>query len=61
MEEASNALFQWFDNNLLKSNPDKCHLLLSGNEIKRLKMTNMWLRIVSTRNYSASTRLVAEF
>ena len=32
IEEASTALFQWFDNNLLKSNPDKCHLLISSNE-----------------------------
>ena len=31
LEEASTALFQWFDN-LLKSNPDKCHLLISSNE-----------------------------
>ena len=32
IEEASTALFQWFDNNLLKNNPDKCHLLISSNE-----------------------------
>ena len=32
LEEASIALFQWVDNNLLKSNPDKCHLLISSNE-----------------------------
>ena len=31
-EEASTALFQWFDNNLLKNNPGKCHLLISSNE-----------------------------
>ena len=28
LEEASTALFQWFDNNLSKSNPDKFHLLI---------------------------------
>ena len=28
LEEATNALFDWFDNNRLKSNPDKCHALL---------------------------------
>ena len=32
IEEPSAALFQWFYNNLLKSNPDKCHLLISSNE-----------------------------
>ena len=31
IEEASTALFQWFGNNLLKNNPDKCHLLISSN------------------------------
>ena len=24
-EKASKALFEWFENNLLKSNADKCH------------------------------------
>ena len=28
LEEASNSLFNWFDNNPSKSNSDKCHLLL---------------------------------
>ena len=31
-EEASNGLSQQFDNNLLKDNPDMCHLLISSNE-----------------------------
>ena len=26
LEEASKSLFTWFDNNLMKSNADKCHL-----------------------------------
>ena len=25
LEEASIALFEWFENNLLKNNADKCH------------------------------------
>ena len=29
LEEATNALFDWFDNNRLTSNPDKCHALVS--------------------------------
>ena len=32
LEEASTALFEWFGNNPLKSNPDMCHLLRSSNE-----------------------------
>ena len=31
LEETSKELFKWFDKNLTKSNPDKCHLLLSTN------------------------------
>ena len=38
MEEASIALFQWFDDNPLKGNPDKCHVLLSSNEKITIKI-----------------------
>ena len=31
-EKASKSLFTWFDNNLMKINADKCHLLVSSNE-----------------------------
>ena len=32
LEEVSKKLFKWFDDNLMKSNADKCHLLVSTNE-----------------------------
>ena len=32
LEEASKSLFTWFENNLMKSNADKWHLLVSSNE-----------------------------
>ena len=32
LEQASNGLFEWFKNNLLKSNANKCHLLVSIND-----------------------------
>ena len=31
LEKASSSLFKWFKDNLFKSNPDKCHLLISTN------------------------------
>ena len=31
-DEASKELFEWFDDNLMKSNPDKFHLLFSTND-----------------------------
>ena len=38
LEEASKSLFIWFDNNLMKSNADKCHLLVSSNEKVTIKI-----------------------
>ena len=38
-EKTSKAFFKWFENNLLKSNTDKCHLLLSSsNTVSRKDM-----------------------
>ena len=31
LEESINNLFQWFRNNHMKANADKCHLLVTGN------------------------------
>ena len=33
LEQESNALFEWFRNNLSKNNADKCHLLVSTNGV----------------------------
>ena len=38
LEEAPRSLFTWFDNNLMKSNADKCHLLVSSNEKVTIKI-----------------------
>ena len=32
LEEVGKVLFEWFSNNLLKANADKCHLILSTDE-----------------------------
>ena len=32
LEQASNGLFEWFKNNLLKSNAEKCHFLVRKNK-----------------------------
>ena len=32
LEQASNGLFEWFKNNILKGNADKCHLLISTDD-----------------------------
>ena len=40
LEEVSKSLFTWFDNNLMKSNADKCHLLVSFNEKVTIKISS---------------------
>ena len=36
----SKKLFKWFDDNLMKSNADKCHLLVSTNETVKIQVGN---------------------
>ena len=31
LEKSSESIFEWFENNRMKANPDKCYLLLSKN------------------------------
>ena len=40
LEEASEILFKWFNDNLVKSNADKCHLLVSTNNTVNIKIRN---------------------
>ena len=39
LEKASKVLFEWFENNLLKSNADKCNLLVSFSDAVNLKIS----------------------
>ena len=38
LEQVSDALFNWFKNNRLKSNVDKCHALVSTNKLVGVKI-----------------------
>ena len=38
LEEVSMSLFAWFDNNLMESNADKCHVLVISNEKVKVKI-----------------------
>ena len=38
LEEVSMSLFAWFDNNLVESNADKCHVLIISNEKVKVKI-----------------------
>ena len=39
LEKASKALFEWFQNNSLKSNTDKCHLLASSSDAVSIRVS----------------------
>ena len=40
LEEASEILFKWFNDNLMKINADKCHLSVSANNTVKIKIGN---------------------
>ena len=40
MGKSSKDLLKWFDDNLMKSNPDKCHLLFSSCEKIKIEIGN---------------------
>ena len=40
LEEASEILFKWFNDNLMRINADKCHLLVSTNDTVKIKIGN---------------------
>ena len=42
--EASKSLFKWFDDNLMKTNPDKCHLLVGTNDNVAIRIGNFQIK-----------------
>ena len=38
LEKAASSLLKWFKDNLIKGNPDKCHLLVSTNEKTKINI-----------------------
>ena len=40
LEEAGKVLFEWFSNNILKTNRDTCHLILSTDKPFSIKIDN---------------------
>ena len=50
LEKASKALLEWFKNNFLKSNADKCHLLVSSSDAVNLRVSEYDIKIVNVKN-----------
>ena len=40
LEEASKIIFKWFNDNLMRINADKCHMLVSTNNTVKIKIGN---------------------
>ena len=60
LEKDSIKLFQWFSDNQMKANYNKCHLLVSGKN--NVTMNASWFKIKKTlnaKNYS-ELKLIAD-
>ena len=44
LENAAKTLFQWFSDNQMKANPDKCHFLYSTNSEVSLAIENQKIK-----------------
>ena len=44
LENAAKTLFQWFSDNQMKANPDKCHFLYSTNSEVSLNIENQKIK-----------------
>ena len=44
LEKASKAMFKWFENNSLKSNANKCHLLVSSTDTVNLGVSGYYIK-----------------
>ena len=38
LQESSKKLFKWFADNQMKANEDKCHLIVSTNEVTEIQI-----------------------
>ena len=50
-EENADKLFDWFSNNYLKANPDKCHLLVNTTGNIRINVRNETIITTQTKSY----------
>ena len=51
LEEVACAIFQWFQDNEMKANENKCHILLNASNELTVKLMRSRLKAVSRKNY----------
>ena len=49
LEEVGKVLFEWFSENFLKANADKCHLLLSADKPFSINIDNKFIKSISDK------------
>ena len=50
LESCSASLFEWFPNNQIKANPEKCHLLMNVNWPANMKINEHTISAVIAKN-----------
>ena len=50
LQEASREVLKWFDNNLMKTNPDKCNLVFSSDGNVPTRIENFQIEITKRKN-----------
>ena len=54
LELTANNVFEWFKNNHMKANANKCHLLVTRDTDVTPKMENLMLKIAGKKNILVS-------
>ena len=50
LEVKTNDIFQWFNENAMKANADKCHLLITTNEERNISIVGEKIKIVKVKS-----------
>ena len=50
LQESSKKLFKWFADNQMKTNEDKCHLIVSTNELTEIQKRDFSIKIAPVKS-----------
>ena len=50
LQESSKKLFKWFADNQMKTNEDKCHLIVSANELTEIQIRDFSIKIAPVKS-----------
>ena len=50
LQESSKKLFKWFADNQMKTNEDKCHLIVSTNELTEIQIRDFSIKIAPVKS-----------